>query len=142
MNASKRSTRFSARWKEKSKFDRKDFERAADRVLIGPKGEEILSDEEKRATAYHEAGHALLTWLIPGADRPMKVSIVPRGQTLGMNMIVPEEEKFLHNESYFRGRLITSMGGRAAERLVFNQTSSGAENDLRQATRLARYMVT
>jgi cell division protease FtsH len=125
----------------KDKIERIDFERAADRVLIGPKREEVLSPEEKRATAYHEAGHALLTWLIPEADRPMKVSIVPRGRSLGMNLIIPEEERYHHGENYFKAQLAVRMGGRAAERLVFDQSFAGAEDDLRQATRLARYMV-
>src|SRR5213595_2908932 len=73
----------------KAKIDNTDFERAADRVLIGPKREEILSAEDKRRTAYHEAGHALVTWLEPGGDRPLKVSIIPRGQSLGVNVSVP-----------------------------------------------------
>jgi len=126
----------------KEKIERIDFERAADRVLIGPKREEVLSAAEKRATAYHEAGHALLTFLVPGADRPMKVSIVPRGQTLGVNIIIPDEERFLHTEAFFRGLLTGIMGGRAAERLVFDHASSGAEDDLRKATKFARRMVT
>jgi cell division protease FtsH len=126
----------------KMKIERRDFERAADRVLIGPKREELLNAAEKRATAYHESGHALLTWLIPDADRPMRVSIVPRGESLGVNLIVPEEEKYHRGEKYFRARLVTLMGGRAAERLVFDESFAGAEDDLRKATRLARYMVT
>jgi cell division protease FtsH len=126
----------------KDRIERVDFERAADRVLIGPKREEVLSPEEKRATAYHESGHALVAWLIPEADRPMKVSIIPRGRSLGMNLVIPEEERYHHGESYFKARLAVWMGGRAAERLVFGQAYAGAEDDLRQATRLARYMVT
>jgi cell division protease FtsH len=126
----------------KNKIERIDFERAADRVLIGPKREEVLSPEEKRVTAYHEAGHALITWLVDEADRPMKVSIVPRGRTLGVNIIVPEEEKFHRAVGYFKARLATLMGGRAAEKLVYNQFSAGVEDDLHKATKLARYMVT
>jgi cell division protease FtsH len=126
----------------KSKIDRTDFERAADRVLIGPKREEVLSPEDKRRTAYHEAGHALVTWLVPGSDRPMKVSIIPRGQSLGMNVSIPDEERFHHGMDYFKARLIMTMGGRAADRLIYGQPYAGAEMDLKQATRLARYMVT
>lgn len=126
----------------KGKLERIDFERAADRVLIGPKREEVLSPEERRRTAYHEAGHALVTWLEPGSDRPLKVSIIPRGQALGINVIVPEEERYHHGLDYFKARLIMSMGGRAADRLVYGQPYAGAEMDLKQATRLARYMVT
>jgi cell division protease FtsH len=126
----------------KSKIDRTDFERAADRVLIGPKREEVLTKEDKRRTAYHEAGHALVTWLVPDSDKPLKVSIVPRGRTGGVNMIVPDEERIHHGMDYFKGQLIMMMGGRAVERLIFGQPFAGAEMDLKQATRLARYMVT
>src|SRR5262249_14453750 len=126
----------------KNKIDRSDFERAADRVLIGPKREEVLSPEDKRRTAYHEGGHALVTWLEPASDRPLKVSIIPRGQSLGVNISVPEEERYHRGLDYFKARLIMTMGGRAADRLVYGQAYAGAESDLRQATRLARYMVT
>jgi len=126
----------------KSKIDRMDFERAADRILIGPKREEVLTPEDKRRTAYHEAGHALVTWYEPGGDRPMKVSIIPRGQSLGMNVSIPEEERYHHGLDYFKARLVMTMGGRAADRLVYSQPFAGAEMDLKQATRLARYMVT
>jgi cell division protease FtsH len=126
----------------KSKLDRSDFERAADRILIGPKREEVLTAEDKRRTAYHEAGHALVTWLEPGSDRPLKVSIIPRGQSLGINISVPEEERYHHGLDYFKARLIMTMGGRAADRLIYGQPYAGAESDLKQATRLARYMVT
>jgi cell division protease FtsH len=126
----------------KNKIDRMDFEGAADRILIGPKREEVLTPEDKRRTAYHEAGHALVTWHEPGSDRPMKVSIIPRGQTLGMNVSIPEEERFHHGLDYFKARLVMTMGGRASDRLVYGQPYAGAEMDLKQATRLARYMVT
>jgi cell division protease FtsH len=126
----------------KTRIDQTDFERAADRVLIGPKREEVLTQEDKRKTAYHEAGHALVTWLVPGSDRPLKVSIIPRGQTLGVNVNVPEEERFHYGVDHFKARLVSIMGGRAADRLVYGQPYAGAESDLKQATRLARYMVT
>jgi cell division protease FtsH len=126
----------------KNLIDRQDFERAADRILIGPKREEVLSPEDKRRTAYHEAGHALVTWLVPESDRPLKVSIIPRGQTLGVNISVPEEERYHHGMDYFKARLIMTMGGRAADRLIYGQPYAGAESDLKQATRLARLMVT
>jgi cell division protease FtsH len=126
----------------KSRIDRTDFERAADRILIGPKREEVLTPEDKRKTAYHEAGHALVTWLVPGSDRPLKVSIIPRGQSLGMNLSVPEEERYHYGMDHFKAKLVTLMGGRAADRLVYGQPFAGAEQDLKQATRLARYMVT
>lgn len=126
----------------KNKIERTDFERAADRILIGPKREEVLNADERRRTAYHEGGHALVTWLEPGSDRPLKVSIVPRGQSLGVNISVPEEERYHHGLDYFKARLIMTMGGRAADRLIYGQPYAGAEMDLKQATKLARYMVT
>jgi cell division protease FtsH len=101
-----------------------------------------LTQDDKRKTAYHEAGHALVTWLEPGADRPLKVSIIPRGQSLGMNLNVPEEERFHYGMDHFKAKLVSIMGGRAADRLVYGQPYAGAESDLKQATRLARYMVT
>src|SRR5262249_54776218 len=100
----------------KPKFTQIDFERAADRILIGPKREEVLTEEDKRKTAYHEAGHALVTWLEPAADRPLKVSIIPRGQSLGVNVAIPEEERVHNGIDYFKARLVFMMGGRAADR--------------------------
>jgi cell division protease FtsH len=126
----------------KTKIDRIDFERAADRVLIGPKREEVLNSEDKRRTAYHEAGHALVTWLMPGADKPQKVSIVPRGQSLGVNLTAPDEDRYHHGLDHFKRQLVMIMGGRAADRLVYGQPYAGAESDLKRATRLARLMVT
>ncbi|HKB35468.1 MAG TPA: ATP-dependent zinc metalloprotease FtsH [Gemmataceae bacterium] len=126
----------------KSKLDRSDFARAYDRVLMGPKREEVLTEDDKRRIAYHEAGHALVTWLTPEAEKPMKVTIVPRGRALGVNMTVPEEDRYHHGLDYFKARLVMLMGGRAADRLIYEQPDAGAEMDLRQATRLARYMVT
>lgn len=127
---------------EKDKIDRADFEVAADRVLIGPKREEVLTPEDKRRTAYHEVGHALVTWLMPGADRPQKVSIIPRGQSLGVNLNAPDEDRFHHGLDHFKNQLVMIMGGRAADKLVYNQPYAGAESDLKRATRLARMMVT
>jgi cell division protease FtsH len=126
----------------KNKIDRRDFERAADRVLIGAKREEVLSPEEKRRTAYHEAGHALVTWLVPEGEKPMKVSIVPRGRTGGVNLIAPDEDRYHHGLDYFKAKLVMMMGGRAIERLIYGQPYAGVEMDLKQATKLARYMVT
>jgi len=126
----------------KSRIDRHDFEKATDRVLRGPKREEILTPDEKRRTAYHEAGHALVTWLVPHADRPIKVSIIPRGRSLGVNLLLPEHERVDIGLDALKAQLITAMGGRAADRLIFNQPFAGAESDLKQATRMARYMVT
>jgi cell division protease FtsH len=126
----------------KASIEHIDFEHAADRILIGPKREEVLTQEDKRKTAFHEAGHALVTWLEPAADRPHKVSIIPRGQSLGVNVAIPEEERVHNGVDHFKARLIFMMGGRAADRLIYGQPYAGEESDIKQATRLARYMVT
>jgi cell division protease FtsH len=126
----------------KNRIERTDFERAADRVLMGPKREEILTAEGKRRTAYHEAGHAVVSWLEPACDPPQKVSIIPRGRALGVTFNMPEEENYHQGLDYFKARLVLCMGGRAADRLVYGQPFAGHENDLKQGTRLARYMVT
>jgi cell division protease FtsH len=110
-----------------------DFERAADRVLIGPKREEVLTGDDKRRTANHEAGHALVTWLMPGADRPQKVSIIPRGQSLGVTLTVPDEDRFHYGKDQFERQLVMTLGGRAADILVYNQPYAGAESDHRLA---------
>jgi cell division protease FtsH len=126
----------------KSKIDRQDFEGAADRVLMGPKREEVLSEDDKRRTAYHEAGHTLVAWFVPEGDRPQKVTIVPRGRTGGVTRLDVDEERLHHGLDYFKAQLAMCMGGRAAERLVYGQPFAGAEMDLKQATQRARYMVT
>jgi cell division protease FtsH len=126
----------------KNKIERADFERAADRVLMGPKREEVLNQDEKRRTAYHEAGHALVAWIEPEGDPPTKVSIIPRGRALGVTFNPPEEDRHHHGLDYWKAWLAVRMGGRAADRLMFNQAYAGHENDLQQATKVARYMVT
>jgi cell division protease FtsH len=126
----------------KNKIDRSDFARAADRVLLGPKREEVLNEDDKRRTAYHEAGHAIVSWLEPAGERPQKVTIVPRGQALGVTFRTPEEDRYHHGLDYWRAYLAFILGGRAADRLMYSQAFSGHEDDLKKATRLARYMVT
>ena len=126
----------------KDKVEMADFEYARDRVLMGPKREEVLSGKEKRMTAIHEAGHALLAWIVPGADRVHKVTIIPRGRSLGVTQLLPQEDRLNISESELHGRLCFMLGGRSAEKIVFDEYSAGAENDLVQATRIARRMVT
>ena len=118
-----------------------DFDYARDRVLMGPKREEVLAGREKTMTAYHEAGHALAAWLLPGVDKLHKVTIIPRGRALGVTQLVPEEDRMNVGESDLQNRLAFILAGRAAEKLVFGEYSAGAENDLMQATRIARKMV-
>jgi cell division protease FtsH len=126
----------------KNRLERTDFERAADRVLLGPKREEILSEDDKKRTAFHEAGHTIVGWMLPAGDPPAKVTIVPRGKTGGVTWFPPDEDRHHHGLDYWKANLATMMGGRAAERLIFQQPFAGVEMDLKQATRVARYMVT
>ena len=93
-------------------------------------------------TAYHEAGHALLAWIVPGVDRLHKVTIIPRGRALGVTQLLPEEDRLNIGESELHARLVFMLGGRAAEKLVFDEYSAGAEDDLKRVTQLARRMVT
>jgi cell division protease FtsH len=127
---------------DKDTVNMADFEYARDKVLMGVKREEVLSDKEKSMTAYHESGHALLAWLVPGIDRLHKVSIIPRGRSLGATQLLPEEDRVNIGESELHTRLLFLLGGRAAEKLVFEEFSAGAEDDLNKATQLARRMVT
>jgi len=126
---------------DKEAVDSSDFDYARDKVLMGPKREEVLAGREKKMTAYHEAGHALGAWLLPGVDKLHKVTIIPRGRALGVTQLVPEEDRMNIGESDLHNRLVFILAGRAAEKLVFGEYSAGAENDLMQATRIARKMV-
>ncbi len=126
---------------DKDHVEMSDFEYARDKILMGAKREEVLSEKEKEMTAYHEAGHALLAWLLPGCDRLHKVTIVPRGRALGVTQLLPEEDRLNISETDLAARLIFILGGRAAEKMIYDQYSAGAENDLSQATNLARKMV-
>jgi len=126
----------------KDKVDMSDFETARDKILMGPKREEVLTGKEKTMTAYHEAGHALLAWIVPGIDRLHKVTIIPRGRALGVTQLLPEEDRMNISESELHARLVFMLGGRAAEKLVFDEYSAGAEDDLKRVTQLARRMVT
>ncbi|MGL4551743.1 MAG: ATP-dependent zinc metalloprotease FtsH [Gemmataceae bacterium] len=126
----------------KRHIDRSDFEAAADRVLIGAKREEVYGPEERKKTAYHEAGHTICAWLTPHSDPIFKVTIVPRGQAAGVTRFTPDEDRVDSSLTRLRARLVMVMGGRAAERLVYRETTSGASSDLKQASRTARRMVT
>ena len=127
---------------DKEKVDMSDFDYARDKILMGSKRDEVLTGKEKSMTAYHESGHALLAWLVPGMDRLHKVSIIPRGLALGATQLLPEEDRMNVGESELHTRLMFLLGGRAAEKLVFGEYSAGAEDDLKKATQLARRMVT
>ncbi|XGA81552.1 ATP-dependent zinc metalloprotease FtsH [Halomonas sp. CH40] len=114
---------------------------ARDHELLGEAKDIALSAGERHIVAYHEAGHALLTWLLPKADPLEKVTVLPRSQALGVTAQMPSEDRFNMGESYLRDRITVMFGGRLAESIVFDEVSSGAENDIEQATQLARRMV-
>lgn len=120
-----------------------EFEEAIERVIAGPeRRSRLISDEEKKVIAYHEAGHALVQWNLDGCDPVHKVTIVSRGMALGYTMALPQEDHYLYQKSKFKDQLAGMMGGRAAEELIFDDVTTGAGNDLERATELARKMVT
>jgi cell division protease FtsH len=125
----------------KEVVDRTDFEDALDKILLGTTRSLLMSEEERRVVAYHEAGHAVVAYFTPGSDPLRKISIVPRGRSLGVTVQTPEEDRFNYTKSQLFGRLAVLLGGRAAEELVFHEVSTGAQNDLKEATQLARRMV-
>ena len=118
-----------------------DFGEALEKVLLGNVRGIVLSPEEKLSTAYHESGHALLGMLTPGADPVRRVTIIPRGQALGVTVQTPQSDRYGYTEKYLRGRIVGALGGRAAEHVVYGEVTTGAESDLDQATQLARQMV-
>ncbi len=127
---------------DKNKVAMSDFDYARDKILMGAKREEVLSDNEKEKTAYHEAGHTLSAWLSSGAHRVHKVTIIPRGRSLGATHTFPLEDRLSMSQHELRDQLVVSLGGRAAEQLIYNELTAGAENDLERATGIARRMVT
>jgi cell division protease FtsH len=118
-----------------------DFTDALEKVVLGTARHILLSPQEKERTAFHESGHALLGMITPGADPIRKVSIIPRGKTLGATLQSPETERYGYSSAYLRGRIVGALGGRAAEELVYGDFSTGAESDLELATATARQMV-
>ena len=127
---------------DKETVDNDDFEYARDKVMMGAERRSLLiSDEEKETTAYHEVGHALVAASIEEVDPVHKVSIIPRGRALGVTMLLPEEDRHSHNRRSLLGQITMTMGGRAAEHLVFKRFTTGASDDLKRATELARKMV-
>ncbi|MGW2702552.1 ATP-dependent zinc metalloprotease FtsH [Streptomyces sp. NPDC001340] len=118
-----------------------DLSEALEKVQLGAERTLVMPEEDRRRTAYHESGHALLGMLQPGADPVRKVTIVPRGRALGVTMSTPEVERYAHSEEYLRGRIIGALGGMAAEEVVYGVVTTGAENDLEQVTNIARGMV-
>jgi cell division protease FtsH len=119
----------------------RDLTDALEKVQLGTARNVVIPEDERRRTAYHEAGHALIGMLQPGADPVRKVSIIPRGRALGVTLSTPESDRYGYDAIYLRGRIIGALGGMAAEQEVFNVVTTGAENDLEMVTRIARSMV-
>ena len=120
-----------------------DFEWARDKILMGPERKSmVMKEDEKRITAYHEAGHALVSVLLPKTDPVHKVTIVPRGRAMGVTAYLPEQDHRNYEKEYLQHRLIIAMGGRAAEEIIFDEFTTGASNDIQQATEMARNMIT
>jgi cell division protease FtsH len=129
--------------RSKSLIGASEFAESIDRVIAGPERKSrVISPKEKALVAYHEAGHALVAHLLPNADRPYKVTIVARGATGGHTRYLPDEDRHLWTKNQFTDMLAAALGGRAAEELVFNEVTTGAGNDIENATRIARTMVT
>ncbi|MDD6088848.1 MAG: ATP-dependent zinc metalloprotease FtsH [Desulfovibrionaceae bacterium] len=128
--------------KERERLLPEDFEYAKDKVLMGKERRSlVLSEEEKRVTAYHEGGHALVAKLLPGSDPVHKVTIIPRGRALGVTMQLPEEDRHGYSRDYLKNRLMVLLAGRVAEEIIFKSVTTGAGNDIERATSLARKMV-
>lgn len=124
------------------KVTMRDFEEAKDKVMMGKERRSlILSDEEKKTTAYHEAGHTLVGKFLPGTDPVHKVTIIPRGRALGLTQYLPEDDRHTYSKTYLESALAVLFGGRAAEELVFSSLTTGAGNDIERATDMARRMV-
>ena len=128
--------------KEEEELTQKDFMDALEKIILGPQRPLFLSHEEKERIAYHESGHALLGLIVPGADPVNRVTIVPRGQALGVTYQRPVSDRYNYPEAYLRARIIGMLGGRSAEEIIYGTKTTGAENDIEQATALARNMVT
>jgi len=136
------SALFAARG-NKRLVDMEDFEKAKDKIMMGTERRSmVMSEEEKRNTAYHESGHAVIAKLMPKSDPVHKVTIIPRGRALGLTMQLPEEDRYSYDRQYLMSRIAVLFGGRIAEELFMNQMTTGASNDFERATSMARDMVT
>ncbi|MFI6548282.1 ATP-dependent zinc metalloprotease FtsH [Streptomyces prunicolor] len=127
--------------RKQDRVTQSDLSEALEKVQLGAERPLVMPEEERRRTAYHESGHALLGMLQPGADPVRKITIVPRGRALGVTLSTPDADKYAYTEEYLRGRIIGALGGMAAEQVVYGVITTGAENDLEQVTNIARGMV-
>jgi cell division protease FtsH len=128
--------------REQNEVRHRDFLDALEKIVLGPERPLLLSRADKERIAYHEGGHAILGLAVPGADPVNRVTIVPRGQALGVTYQRPDSDRYNYPEAYLRARIIGMLGGRAAEEIVYGTKTTGAESDIEQATGLARRMVT
>lgn len=128
--------------REQTEVRQKDFIDALEKIVLGPERPLLLSDEDRERIAYHESGHAILGLVVAGADPVNRVTIVPRGQALGVTYQRPQTDRYNYPEAYLRAKIIGMLGGRASEEIVYGTKTTGAENDIEQATNLARNMVT
>ncbi len=119
-----------------------DFAEALEKIALGAERKLTLAPSERRRVAYHESGHALLGLLQPEGDPVRRVTVIPRGQALGVTLSVPDDDRYNYSEAYLRARIVNALGGRAAEQIVYGEVTTGAENDIKQVTELARAMVT
>ncbi|MGY4924427.1 ATP-dependent zinc metalloprotease FtsH [Streptomyces sp. 900105755] len=127
--------------RKQDKVTQSDLSEALEKVQLGAERPLVMPEEERRRTAYHESGHALLGMLQPGADPVRKITIVPRGRALGVTLSTPDADKYAYTEEYLRGRIIGALGGMAAEQVVYGVITTGSESDLEQVTGIARGMV-
>ncbi|MFN4181925.1 MAG: cell division protein FtsH, partial [bacterium] len=126
----------------KTKVEMRHFHEAIERVLAGPQRKSrIITEQEKRVVAFHEAGHALLGWILPNANSVHKISVIPRGMAMGYTLHLPDEDRYLMSRSDLMDKMTVLIGGRVAEELMFQEVSTGAQNDLEEITELARKMV-
>ena len=127
--------------REHTRVNSEDFYNALERIVLGAERKVMISDDDRRRTAYHEAGHALVGMLTPGADPVRKVSIIPRGQALGVTFSAPDADRFNFDERHLLAQIKVALGGRSAEEIVFGDLTTGAESDIQHLTRIARHMV-
>jgi cell division protease FtsH len=127
--------------KSRKQINSNDFLDALDRILLGTQSPPLSNEQERRVVAYHEAGHALVAALTPGADPVLKVTIVPRGQALGVTASLPEDDRRNYSREYLKAQMNVLLGGRAAEEVAIGEITTGASNDLQRVTSLARRMV-
>ena len=128
--------------REQNEVRQKDFLDALEKIVLGPERPLLMSRQDRERIAYHEGGHAILGLVVPGADPVHRVTIVPRGQALGVTYQRPDSDRYNYPEAYLRARIVGMLGGRAAEEIVYGTKTTGAQNDIEQATTLARSMVT